>query len=187
MKPTTLYKGWHMSASESLEITITDCKSSVTPWDEKQWEAQVQFPGYTNFVKTYIKRQVSDELIKDGIYNAEAIKNQKGYYEIESIVPVGEYIANEDGNPAKHISTSNISLNSYLIIRQNASRSANILLGKLMQNTDAVEFEIEKPNSYIDEYLEHLIDFNTEIILKKVKDGTWQEEFTKPVEDVSKE
>jgi len=181
-----------MSASESLEITITDCKSSVTPWDEKQWEAQVQFPGYTNFVKTYIKKQVSDELIKDGIYKAEAIKNQKGYYEIESIVPGGEYVANADGKTAKPIVTntlnnSGISINSYLIIRQNASRSANILLGKLMQNTDASEFEIEKPNSYVDEYIEHLTDVNTEIILKKVKDGTWQEEFTKPVEDVIKE
>jgi len=176
-----------MSATENLEITIKDCKSSVTPWDEKQWEAQVQFPGHTNFVKTYIKRQVSDEPIKDGVYQAEAIKNQKGYYEIQAIVPIGEYVANADGNPAKHISTSNISLNSYLIIRQNASRSANILLGNLMQNATTCEFEIEKPNSYIDEYLEHLIDFNTQIILKKVKDGTWQEEITEPAEDVSKE
>lgn len=177
-----------MSASESLEITITDCKTSVTPWDEKQWEAQVQFPGYTNFVKTYIKRQVSDELIKDGIYKAEAIKNQKGYYEIESIVPIGEYVANVDGNPAKPIisNTSGISLNSYLIIRQNASRSANILLGKLMQKKDFV-LEIDKPFSLIDEHLEHLTDVNTQIILKKVKDGTWQEEFTNPAEDVSKE
>ena len=178
-----------MSATENLEITIKDCKSSVTPWDEKQWEAQVQFPGHTNFVKTYIKRQVSDEPIKDGVYQAEAIKNQKGYYEIQAVVPIGEYVANVDGNPAKPIISNNsgISKNNYVIIRQNANRSANILLGKLMQNTDASEFEIEKPNSYIDEYLEHLTDVNTRIILKKIKDGTWQEDFTEPAEDVSKE
>tara|TARA_Y100001970_G_C14197195_1_gene838809 strand:- start:963 stop:1499 length:537 start_codon:yes stop_codon:yes gene_type:complete len=177
-----------MSATENLEITIKDCKSSVTPWDEKQWEAQVQFPGHTNFVKTYIKRQVSDEPIKDGVYQAEAIKNQKGYYEIQSIVPIGEYVANVDGNPAKPIISNNsgISQNSYVIIRQNANRSANILLGKLQQRADYL-FEIDEPNRHIDEYLEHLTDVNTRIILKKIKDGTWQEEFTKPAEDVSKE
>lgn len=175
-----------MSASESLEITITDCKTSMTPWDEKQWEAQVQFPGYTNFVKTYIKRQVSDELIKDGIYKAEAIKNQKGYYEIESIVPIGEYVANEDGNPAKPIisNTSNISLNSYLIIRQNASRSANILLSNYINEKNLVSIQ---EAGGIEALVKRFTDVNFEKIVEKVKDGTWQEEFTKPVEDVSKE
>jgi len=169
-----------MSATESLQITIKDCKSSVTPWEEKQWEAQVQFPGHTNFVKTYIKRQVSDEPIKDGIYQAEAIKNQKGYYEIQSIVPIGEYVANADGNPAKHISTSNISLNSYLIIRQNASRSANNIISQVFEENSLGKEDLEK-------LIEFFTDANTRIILKKVKDGTWQEEFTEPAEDVSKE
>lgn len=171
-----------MSAIENLEITIKDCKSSVTPWDEKQWEAQVQFPGHTNFVKTYIKRQVSDEPIKDGVYQAEAIKNQKGYYEIQSIVPIGEYVANVDGNPAKPIisNTSSISLNSYLIIRQNASRSANNIISQVYEENSLEKEDLEK-------LIEFFTDANTRIILKKVKDGTWQEEFTKPAEDVSKE
>ena len=172
-----------MSATENLEITIKDCKSSVTPWDEKQWEAQVQFPGHTNFVKTYIKRQVSDEPIKDGVYQAEAIKNQKGYYEIQAIVPIGEYVANVDGNPAKHISTSNISLNSYLIIRQNASRSANILLANLINEKKLTITDFEG----IEKLIRRFTDVNFEKIVEKVKDGTWQEEITKPVEDVSKE
>ena len=177
-----------MSASESLEITITDCKSSVTPWDEKQWEAQVQFPGYTNFVKTYIKKQVSDELIKDGIYKAEVIKNQKGYYEIESIVPGGEYVANQDGETAKPITSttlnnSGISLNSYLIMKQNASRSANILLSNLINEKKLTITDFEG----IEKLIRRFTDVNFEKIVEKVKDGTWQEEITKPAEDVIKE
>ena len=169
-----------MSASESLEITITDCKSSVTPWDEKQWEAQVQFPGYTNFVKTYIKKQVSDELIKDGIYKAEVIKNQKGYYEIESIVPGGEYVANQDGETARPVNRTDIPINSYLIIRQNASRSSNNLAANFINDKSIKKEDIA-------ELIEYFTDINTRIILKRVKDGTWQEEITKPVEDVIKE
>ena len=54
-----------------------------------------------------------------------------------------------------------------------------------MQNKDFV-LEIDKPFSLIDKHLEHLTDVNTQIILKKVKDGTWQDDI-KPAEDVSKE
>ncbi len=176
-----------MSARESLQITIKDCKSSVTPWEEKQWEAQVQFPGYSNFVKTYIKRQVSDEPIKEGVYQAEAIKNQKGYYEIESIVPIGEYVANADGNPAKHISTSNISLNSYLIIRQNASRSANILLSNYINEKNFASIqEADSVWDGIEALVRKFTKVNFEEIIKHVKDDTWQDEI-KPAEDVSKE
>jgi len=177
-----------MTARETLEITITNCKSSVTPWDEKQWEAQVQFPGHTNSVKTYIKRQISDELIKDGMYQAEAIKNPKGYYELESIVPIGEYVANVDGNPAKPIvtntlNTSGISLNSYLIMKQNASRSANILLSNLINDKKVTITD----NEGIEKLIRRFSDVNFEKIVEKVKDGTWQEEITtKPVEDVTK-